>query len=488
MNQNNIVIIGAGMAGLTAAAYLARAGLKVQVFEQHTLPGGYISSFVREGFTFPAGPTSFSSNGIIFPILQELGLAGKQHFVRAAHQISWSEHDIPLRDPQQVQHDLAKCFPAEQRGLEHYFRWVKIGGDAFRDLLESGLMFGRDVFKTTLRLFLRHPLYPWVTWVARGQTNRSLHRHYFKDASLRQLLDQLGYPVMSAQNTLGMWISYFRDTWVPQGGMQAFANTFVHYIREHGGEAHLGKKVKRIWVKEGQALGVELEDRTQIPARWVISAADLRHTCFELIGREHLPSAMVAKLERARPSEPVFTVYLGLRDSPELANALERFRESHVCFTCADGEYIQLALLSKDDPSLAPTGKHALFIGVFTSYEDWAPLKGDKSAYRSRKAAVADELIARAEEFLPGLRAHIEVQEAASPLTFERYTSNWRGSTAGWSWDPAYTFHFNIKDLPLKNFYAIGHYIFNPGGVPSAMITAWYIAREILKQSVSRIR
>jgi len=71
-----ISIIGAGMAGLTTAAYLARAGLKVDVYEQHTLPGGYISSFVRKGFTFPAGPSSITSNGIVFPILRELGLEG----------------------------------------------------------------------------------------------------------------------------------------------------------------------------------------------------------------------------------------------------------------------------------------------------------------------------------------------------------------------------------------------------------------------------
>lgn len=96
---------------------------------------------------------------------------------------------------------------------------------------------------------------------------------------------------------------------------------------------------------------------------------------------------------------------------------------------------------------------------------------------------MTDELITRAEEFLPGLRAHIEVQESASPLTYERYTSNWQSATTGWNWNPALAPHFNLaKDLPIQNFYAVGHYTFNPGGVPTAMITAWYIAREILKQ------
>lgn len=100
-----------------------------------------------------------------------------------------------------------------------------------------------------------------------------------------------------------------------------------------------------------------------------------------------------------------------------------------------------------------------------------------------RKAAVADELITRAKEFLPGLRAHIVVQDSASPLTFKRYTSNWQGAATGWNWNPQYAPHFNFAiDLPLQNFYAIGHYTFNPGGVPTAMITARYIAREVFKQ------
>ncbi len=94
MGKDSVVIIGAGMAGLTTAAYLARAGLDVTVYEQHTLPGGYISSFGRKSFTFPAGPTSFGFNGVIFPILQELGLDAQCRFLPATHQISWGAHDV----------------------------------------------------------------------------------------------------------------------------------------------------------------------------------------------------------------------------------------------------------------------------------------------------------------------------------------------------------------------------------------------------------
>jgi len=297
------------------------------------------------------------------------------------------------------------------------------------------------------------------------------------------MLDELAYPVMPALNTLGMWISYFDDTWTPAGGMQTFANTLVRTIREHGSEVHLGMSVERIRVDNGRATGITLRDGTTLDSHWVISAADLRHTCLELIGRDHLNPSLIAKLERARPSEPVFAVFLGLCDSPELERAFERSHEPHVIFTCADGRTIQVAWLNKDDASIVPAGKHSLFVGWLDNYKDWEPLKGDQAAYQARKAAVTDELITRAEEFLPGLRVHIEVQEAASPLTYERYTRNWQGATTGWNWDPQLAPRFKLpKDLPLKQFHAVGHYVFNPGGVPTAMITAWYITREILQK------
>jgi prolycopene isomerase len=455
----------------------------VQVLEQHSLPGGYISSFIRQGFTFPSGPTSFGSNGIIFPILKELGLKEEIEFIRAGHQISWGKNDIPLQNPKQTCCDLEKFFPDEKSGLQRYFRWVEIGASGFHTSLESGMMFGKDVFKAILKLGLQHPLFVWASWVADRHTNRSLHDRYFKDGLLRKMFNQLGFPVMAGKNTLGMWGSYYFDTWMPIGGMQAVADVLVRFIQDNGGKVQLGARVQRIKVENSQAVGVELTDGRFIPADWVVSAADLTHTCFELIGRELLPTTMIDKLECTRSSESLFTVFLGLSSDPEFSVALNRFKENHVFFTCADGKYIQLVWLSMVDPTVAPAGKHALTIASLSPYDDWEGVKNNRHAYKAKKAAFVDDLITRAEEFLPGLRAHIEDKDAASPLTYERYTNNWRGSTSGWNWDPQFAPHFDFaKDLPIRNFFPVGHYVHNPGGVPTAFITAWYIAREIIKR------
>ncbi|MGE5598436.1 MAG: phytoene desaturase family protein [Bacteroidota bacterium] len=483
MPQTDVVIIGGGMAGLTAAAYLARAGLDVHLFEQHIQPGGYVSSFVRQGFTFPAGTTSFGSNGIVFPILEELGLQDKCRFVQIHHQLSWGEDDVPFLSPAQACDALINAFPHESRGLNRYFRWLEIGGRGFRDMLLSGLMFsgGKGVFGQSLRLGLRNPLYPWAMAVSRGRTNRDLHARYFKDARLIQMLNRLGYPVMEGQFTLGMWGAFFHDYYIPIGGMQTFADTFVRFVRDRGGHVHLGQRVARILIDHGTAIGVRLADGTEIRSRWVVSAADMRRTFLDLIDREHLSSVLAEKLGHGAPSESIFAVYLGLDDSPEMAAGLGRFHASHVCFNHADGEYLQAVLLSKDDPSVAPPGCHALWVGRFSPYEDWEDL--DDRAHRQRKQDKAQELLQRAEALIPGLNRHIEIMETASPRTYERYTANWRGATAGWNWNPSRNPRIDFsEDVHLKNLYCAGHWMHSPGGVPTAMITSWYVAREILKQ------
>jgi len=489
MSQHNPVpldaaIIGAGIAGLTVAAYLAREGLAVRVYEQHSKPGGYISSFSREGYTFPAGPTSFGSNGVVFPILQEIGLRDKLEFAPIRHQMSWGNEDVLFDSPAQARDALGQAFPHEKGGLRRFFRWVEVGARGFREMSESGLMLssGRNVWRQVLPIVLHNPLYPWATGITRGKTNHDLYARFFRDAKLREMLGRLGYPVMGGPFTLGMWASYFCDYYMPRGGMQGVADLLSGYVQEQGGQVHCGERVERILVNDRRATGIRLASGREVRARWVVSAADMHRTFLELVGRQHLSPLFVHKLQQGAPSESIFALFLGLDDSPEIATGLGRFQGSHLCYNGADGGYFNAVLLSKDDPTLAPAGKHALWVGQFSPYEEWAGLSGDE--YRQRKQEATESLLGRVEELIPNLRAHIEVVEGASPLTYERYTGNWYGAMAGWNARPGSNPQIDLaRELSVKRLYCVGHWTYSPGGVPSAMATAWYTAQEILRRA-----
>ncbi|WP_041623440.1 FAD-dependent oxidoreductase [Spirochaeta thermophila] len=110
-----------------------------------------------------------------------------------------------------------------------------------------------------------------------------------------------------------------------------------------------------------------------------------------------------------------------------------------------------------------------------------------REAYREQKQKEAWRLIKEVEEFIPGLSAHIRVMESATPLTFERYTGNWRGATAGWNWDPSRNPRLHpSRDLGIRGLYFAGHWAHSPGGVPTAMITAWYVAQGLLQRNTGK--
>ncbi|ADN02484.1 phytoene desaturase family protein [Spirochaeta thermophila] len=340
MRDTDVIVIGAGIGGLTTAAYLARAGMDVHVFEQHTVPGGYVSSFQRKGFTFPGGTTSLCSSGIVLPILEDLGLHDRLRFIRADYQLSWETYDIPLHSSTQVCEAFSRVFPHERRHLKRYFSWVKAGEAAFKAMHESNVMFGggKGALRTMCRLILKNPRAPWAMAKAHKQTNHDLLTRYFADPTLRRLLGILGYPVMDGLVTLGMWYSFFHDYHMPIGGMQVIPEAFVSYITGHGGTIHLGKGVSRILVKDRRVTGVRLEDGSEVSARYVVTAADMRTSLLGLLGEEHLPTPFLEALKKGSPSESMFVVYLGIDHDEELASSLNRFHANHVTFDPGERE------------------------------------------------------------------------------------------------------------------------------------------------------
>ncbi|UCC91091.1 MAG: NAD(P)/FAD-dependent oxidoreductase [Dehalococcoidia bacterium] len=503
----DVIIIGAGIGGLTCGAALAKAGKKVLICEQYTQPGGYVTSFKRNGFTFDGGLQSFSSNGLVFPILKELGLYDRVQFVHTDYQIITPDTRVKLNSLSQVKEEFKRVFPKAETEIEAYFQELDrllipfekmFGGDKPALPLLSGSQKATALFSIpfTNLSFIRNLMRYQKT------TSQDLINRHLTDSKLRLIFASLGYPLMSAMTTVGMWYSFMKDYWYPIGGMQNFANLFTDLIGQNGGTISLRTRVDQIMVEGGVAIGVKLADGREVRSKFVVSNIDWKQTFTKLIDRQYLEEEFVTQIDKAEVSESAFCVYLGTdldkRCFEGLAHHIAYFPAYSKSFLEKDTNdpnffqdcSIGITLPSLSDDSLAPQGKSVVVLTAFAPYDylgKWKTKNGKRTeTYRKLKQEVADQLIAIAEGVILGLSQHITIRDIATPLTYERCTLNSEGATAGWSWDPRLTFTTKYSSsvgslrTPIGNMFTCGHWCFSPGGVPTAMLTGRMVV-DIIK-------
>jgi phytoene dehydrogenase-like protein len=130
------------------------------------------------------------------------------------------------------------------------------------------------------------------------------------------------------------------------------------------------------------------------------------------------------------------------------------------------------------DPSLAPAGKSVATVMLLSNYDYWKKVAEDPEEYEVEKKQVALTVIEQLDRRVPGLGEQVEVADVATPLTYERYTGNWRGSMEGWlittkTMKMVMLGKGMSKTLPgLENFYMIGQWVEPGGGVPTAAMSA----------------
>jgi phytoene dehydrogenase-like protein len=281
------------------------------------------------------------------------------------------------------------------------------------------------------------------------------------------------------------------------GGMQSWADALAANFRDLGGDLKLNAAVEKIRTQNGTAVGVVGQGKNH-DADYVISACDYKKTFLNLLDNPSLLTAPVReKIEKAAVSEGVFTVYLGLKISNDQLR--KYIKVPHMSFhderpgadiqNSRDEKFFEKTSLllyspSLHDPDLAPTGKSSLMIQTTSPLrwlDNWG--RGDQERYRSLKEQVKKTLIAKAEAVIPGLNAAIEFEDAATPLTYERYTGNTDGATSAWSWKPNKRFYKNVMstkiDTPVRNLLIGSCWSGQIGGIPGAIAAAYACAKKI---------
>ncbi len=497
MRENwDAIVIGAGMGGLTAAAHLVKAGLRVLVLERNPHIGGTAYVYHRKGFTFPMGPLGFSHPGLVQNTLEDLAVGEDLKFSRVHYRIRAFGLDLPLSLPfADMVKELSKLFPADAEGVKHFF-------EDMNELISiQAIPDSNPVLSMT---------YPNVSAV------EYLYAR-IKDWRLRRILGSIGTrePYSGLPLLAAMWnLMSHEGIWFPEEGMQSFCERLVKAVvgnNDKRGEIRLNKDVAKIRVDQGKVLGVTLKDGTRLDSSSVISNADYKTTFLKLMDPKTIPPEWYDAISSSRQTGSVFQVCLGvdagkadLSAFKEATRLIYRRSETgpqereHLDWNPQEvdpealaGQELEVSLWGKDWKKASTEGKASIVIRAEAEYSHFAKYRlgwrQRSPKYQAYKTRLAQALVRELDHLIPGLEKAIFVMDVATPLTFEDQGGRSGGAVAGWSWDYEDFRDDQPKELigtPIKGLYMAGYQAFSAlfmGGVPTAMESGKRAARAVLQ-------
>jgi len=528
MKTYDAIVVGGGMAGLTAATYLARAGRSTLLLEKNEKCGGLVSTFEKDGFLFEGGVRALIDAGIISPMLQELGI--EMESVPSPVTVGVEDQFVHV-EGQQALADyaamLTRLYPESADQVERLIRIVRkvmkdmeilyaVDNPAFRGLFEDRQYFFRHyvpwMFKFLRTLYaIGHMRGPVEPFLAARLPNRSLRdivaQHFFR-----------GTPTFFALSYFYLYTDYI----YPRGGVGQLAQKVTRKAEELGVEIRLNTRVTGLDAAQQIVTDERGEQYRYTDLVW---AADLK-TLYRIAKTEGLPAAVTAPIEAEkarilprRGADSVFTVYLGVDEPPEtfrrishghffytpsrqglgeihttelrrMLNNWQQTRKEDVLawldrFTALNTYEISIPVLR--DPNAAPPGKTGLIISLLFEYELVKRVQ-DAGWYEEFKEAVADRMLRQlSTSVYPVLRDPSKVlfRLIATPLTIANTVGSSEGAIVGWSFEdeiPVTHSLLRINDAPKTAFPHVvkaGQWAYSPTGVPTALLTGRLAAKAL---------
>ena len=524
------LIVGSGLAGLTAAAYLSKAGHPVRLLERAGTVGGLVTSFTRSGYLFDTGARSIENSGIIRPMLKDLGI--ELELLPSHVSIGVESHMIDMRAADsidQYRKVLETLYPDHTKEVRRIFRIIK---KVYR---EMHVIYGFEnpVFKNyrTDRHYLFTELLPWVgrflLAVFRMERMQepidSFLTKFSRYQSLNDLIDQHFFKRTPAFFALGYFYVY-GDYLYPKGGTGKLPESLAQKVTDNGGVIQVGVDIisvdpagKRVFDSRGNSYSYDK----------LIWCADQK-TLYRCLDTSALDADSAEKVRHqtdtvmaSRGGDSVFSLFLGVDIPPEifsqitnahlfytpsrqglgevhlseLKSLLEKGRSAGkgaifdwVSRYCELTTY-EVSIPSLRDRSLSPEGKSSLVVSFFLEY-DLFRLAQESGWEDELRVHLEQEMIRVLNtSVFKGLLDTIELQFSSSPLTIENRFNNSEGGITGWTFEkPAVAVNRLMKissavKTPLSDVYQAGQWTYTPAGIPTAILTGWYAADTICSQS-----
>jgi len=500
--KSDVIVIGAGISGLTCAALLAKRGLKVQLLEQHFQPGGSCGAFRRDGITFDQGTAmlyGFGSNGFNAHryIMSEL----EEPIEVIKHEMLYClKYDgIPIHfhsDMNSYFKELEQLFNIEEiQQLKSFYQYI---GRLYHKVLTADpiCVAPSEIHpKTALKLFLKRPVNQLIMMSLLKKSAGDIVRKYIQSERVINYLNKLTstycYTLVDETPAI-MAATMFMDNhyggcYYPVGSSQQLPGKLEKAIEKYGGSIHYRHRVREILFEEENACGL-LADT---PAGEVVFETDAivyAGTVWDLYGKLIPPEISGPKLrawaESFIPTYPSIVLHCLVDDKiiPEGTQPIMMLADNP---NAIDEKEITLYILSLADPSICPQGTHTV-MAIGPSFREWpAPHTPEyrSAAYEDAKKEETERILNTLEKHFTGFREALRYHTLATPSSIERYTMKPGGSVTG----PKHAMGQELLKRPhattkWKNLFMCGESTVMGTGSPSVTISGVSAANMVLRR------
>lgn len=487
MGRKKIIIIGAGIAGLSAGCYAQMNGYDTLILEMADRPGGVCTSWKRKGYIFDycihnlAGTGNSSGVRQVWDELGALnnsGIINHELFVRVEGPAG--EKLNLYSDLSRLEKHLKEISPGDAKLIEEYiFAARSVAGADFFAMAMGGIK---------RRIGMLTHMLTFIKW---GGVTLEDYAGRFANPFLRRAFPHVQYNISGSEMPMLLHLVFMAgldkgDLGWPDGGSLGFSRRIEKRFTGIGGQVNYGSRVQKIIVREGRAIGVRLEGGDELSADIIISAADGYSTIYQMLDGKYTDS-LIESYYRVYPESQDFglQLFLGLnRDLPDEPHAVTLLLEKPVKLGAEKRDSIYLEL-SKSETGLAPGGKSVVKAVSAGNYRYWSSLRTDMERYSEEKNQFFEAVLEVLEKRFPGIRGQVEVVDVTTPVTVERYTGNFHGWQPWWPKEGGQKVMRKglSKTLPgLKNFYMTGQWAGAMLGISNAAIISRNLIRDICQK------
>ena len=529
-NHYDVLVVGGGMAGLTASAYLSREGFKVLLFEKNKKCGGLVNSFTRDGFLFDAGIRAIEDAGIILPMLKDLEI--DLEFIKSPVSVGIEKEILHIDNAGSLKRYselLQKLYPETEKDIRRIITVIR------KIMKDMDVLYGIEnpVFKDLKndRDYLFKTLLPWLFKFL--LTVRRINRMDFpvedllekitKNTSLRDIISQHFFkntPAFFAMSYFSLYMDYL----YPKGGTGELPKALENKILDFGGRIITETEIKEVIASDSI---VKDNNGTVYTYNTLIWAADLK-TLYKITETEGLPEKPVKnihiqkdKVLSKRGGDSIFTLFV---EANEPLESFQKIANGHFFYTpskkglgglhrlelkemlrnwthvskeeilkwldkfCRLNTY-EISIPALKDPSSAPEGKTGLIISLLFEYDLMKNIE-DAGWYEGFKNELENGILdVLSASIFPMLKDKVISRFSYTPLSIEKIIGSSEGAITGWSFEEPVPVVNRIQQgarsvkTPIPHVLQAGQWAYSPAGVPMSVLTGKLAADRVLKKS-----